>query len=70
MGRDVVLVSSADETAFSVRDLLLEDRHPGRVGEHTFISSGDADAFEALGRRLFGAELLGAEEHHWTESGR
>ena len=70
MGREVVLVSSADETAFEIRDLLLEDRHPARIGEHTFVSSGDADVFEALGRRLFGAELLGAEEHQWTEAAR
>lgn len=70
MGRDVVLVSSADETAFEVRDLLVEDRIPGRTGRHTFISSGDANAFERIGRQLFGRELIGAEEHAWTGEGR
>ncbi len=65
MGREVVLVSSADETAFEVRDLLLEDRVPGRTGRHIFVSSGDANAFERIGRQLFGAELIGAEEHRW-----
>ena len=33
MGREVVLVSSADETAFEVRDLLLEDHAVDRGGE-------------------------------------
>ncbi len=65
MGREVVLVSSADETAFEVRDLLVEDRDPGRVGRHTFVSSGDSGVFETIGRRLFGAELVGAVEHRW-----
>lgn len=65
MGRDVVLVSSADETAFEVRRLLVEDGVPGRVGNKTFISSGDASVFETIGRRLFGAELVGAKEHRW-----
>ena len=65
MGRDVVLVSSADETAFEVRDLLFEDRASGRAGRHTFVSSGDANVFERIGRQLFGGELMGAEEHHW-----
>jgi len=68
MGRDVVLVSSADETAFEIRDLLIEDRSPGRSGRHTFVSSGDANAFERVGRQLFGRELLGAEEHRWETS--
>jgi len=65
MGRDVVLVSSADETAFEVRRLLVEDRTPGYVGQHTFVSSGDANVFEAIGRKLFGAELAGARQHRW-----
>ena len=65
MGREVVLVSSADETAFEVRDLLLEDRAPGRTGRHDFISSGDANEFERIGRQLFGGELMGADEHQW-----
>ncbi len=66
MGREVVLVSSADETAFEVRRLLVEDRSSGRSGTHRFISSGDASLFETIGRRLFGAELVGAKEHRWT----
>lgn len=59
VGRDVVLVSSADETAFDVRALLEETglaRRAGR-GEHRFVSSGDLDWFVEVGRRLLGPEL-------------
>jgi glutamate racemase len=61
MGREVVLVDSADETAFRVRALLGEldlarpaDRRPGR---HRFESSGDVEVFRHLGRQLLGPEL-------------
>lgn len=67
MGRDVVLVSSADETAFEVRSLLLAD-HPGpaTLGAHRWISSGDVAHFAELGRRLLGPELAGAEPWSWS----
>lgn len=59
MGREVVLVSSADETAFEVADLLagagLES--PRLAGAHRFYSSGDSAHFAAMGRRLLGPEL-------------
>jgi len=60
MGRDVVLVSSADETAFEVRAVL---RHGGlgasREGGGTLrvFSSGDVGWFRTVGSRLFGGEL-------------
>ncbi len=64
MGRDVVLVSSADETAFELKDLLtiqdLNHPAPGRTGQHKFISSGDVAAFKNLGSRLLGPELTDA----------
>jgi glutamate racemase len=67
VGRDVVLVSSADETAFALaRELTaLGLRHPdpSRRGNHRFITSGDIRAFTELGSRLLGPELIGAE--HW-----
>lgn len=70
MGPDVVLVSSADETAFAVRDELgrLDLLRPaeGRVGQHRFLSSGDVTWFTDLGRRLLGPELAVAE--HWSPS--
>src|SRR3954463_4806656 len=66
MGRDVVLVSSADETAFEVRGIL-EDAGLGRrgagaggdggKGDHLFLSSGDVGWFRELGSRLLGPEL-------------
>jgi glutamate racemase len=60
MGRRVVLVSSADETAFEVLSILDETglgrRSPGK-GLHTFLSSGDTAVFRSLGRRLLGPEL-------------
>ncbi|MDQ1367992.1 MAG: glutamate racemase [Acidimicrobiaceae bacterium] len=60
MGRDVVLVSSADETAFEVRAILSDTglgRRSAGKGEHRWISSGDAQTFRELGRRLFGPEI-------------
>jgi glutamate racemase len=65
VGRGVVLVSSADETAFALARLLVEldlvRSDTGRTGTHRFISSGDVRAFTQLGSRLLGPELLDAE---------
>jgi glutamate racemase len=64
LGHDVVLVSSADETAFAVRDALEQTgllRPPGSsCGEHRFLSSGDVAWFADIGRRLLGPELAAA----------
>ena len=60
VGRDVVLVSSADETAFELRTLLEASglaRSAGAAGRHTWISSGDVETFRALGQRLMGPEI-------------
>jgi glutamate racemase len=59
IGREVVLVSSADETAFELRSLLggLGLARSGGPGSHTWISSGDAGTFRRLGRRLLGPEI-------------
>jgi glutamate racemase len=68
MGRDVVLVSSADETAFEVRSLLEETglgRRTEGKGDHTFISSGDVAWFRELGGRLLGPELDDVEAWQW-----
>jgi glutamate racemase len=71
MGPDVVLVSSADETAFEVR-MILKDTGMGRrsgrdggKGRHRWISSGDVEWFRGLGRRLLGPELDDVEALAW-----
>ena len=67
MGEGVVLVSSANETAFAVRELL-ESRGlaaaAGAQARRRFLSSGDVDAFAALGRRLLGPELRDVAAWH------
>jgi len=71
MGREVVLVSSAEETAFEVRSILAETGSGRRTGagggkgRHRFVSSGDVAWFKALGGRLLGPELEGVEAWQW-----
>jgi glutamate racemase len=68
MGRGVVLVSSADETAFEVAGLLEETglvRRTASKGAHRWISSGDTAWFARLGQRLLGPELANVEAHAW-----
>jgi glutamate racemase len=69
MGRDVVLVSSADETAFEVRALLdagALDRHVASPPPPpTFLTTGDVSWFRDLGSRLLGPELARAELVEW-----
>lgn len=63
MGPGVVLVSSADETAFALRQLLVHAdlaRTVESPGTHHFMSSGDVALFTELGRRLLGPELASA----------
>ncbi len=70
VGRDVVLVSSADETAFEVRSLLRDGagpapRRPGRPPTRRFLSSGDVEWFRRLGARLLGPEVVEVESVAW-----
>lgn len=69
MGRDVVLVSSADETAFEVRHLLAgtDLARDGALGpaRHRWLSSGDVGWFRELGQQLLGPELHEAEQLTW-----
>ena len=77
LGPDVVLVSSADETAFSVR-AMLDASGSSRVAPlsgaprgatHRWFSSGDVDWFRELGRRLLGPEIDTVEPVTWPASG-
>jgi glutamate racemase len=62
LGPDVVLVSSAEETAKDVyaellrAGLLREEAAPPR---HEFLTTGDADGFETLAERFLGREVRG-----------
>lgn len=65
MGHNVVLISSADETArdayaeLTRLDLLRESDGPPR---HRFVSSGEPALFHALGSRFLGPEITSVEE--------
>ena len=65
MGKDVVLVSSADETSFQVRTMLADkgDARSGEPVDPVFYSSGEPGEFARIGRRLFGSEMVGV--HRW-----
>jgi len=71
VGSNVVLVSSADETAFEVLrqlneiDLLAKKE---KEGKRVFISAGDVSWFAEVGQRLFGPELASAQAHEWNPS--
>jgi glutamate racemase len=72
MGRDVLLVSSAEETAFTVRELLapLAGASPSDTSTpeatHRFVTSGDATTFRALGARFLGPEVTDVEAWSWS----
>jgi glutamate racemase len=69
MGRDVVLVSSADETAFTVRELVALKglaASPDSTVMHTFVTSGDVDTFRRLGVRFLGPEVESVEAWSWS----
>jgi glutamate racemase len=68
MGNDVVLVSSADETAFEVR-ALLTGRAPrfadAEAGALHFATSGDVSTFRRLASRFLGPEVVAVEQWAW-----
>jgi glutamate racemase len=60
MGPEVVLISSAEETAKDVYAALVRDgllRQGARSPRHDFLCSGDAGSFASVGRRFLGPEL-------------
>jgi glutamate racemase len=73
MGRDVVLVSSGEETAFEVAGVLeavgarrLRRRAGGEPARRTFLTSGDPATFRALGSRFLGPEVEAVEAWRWS----
>ena len=69
MGQGVVLISSADETAFPVRELV--EAHglaapAGSDARHTFVTSGDTAVFRELGARFLGPEVETVEAWSWS----
>ncbi|MET0276672.1 MAG: glutamate racemase [Acidimicrobiia bacterium] len=69
MGREVVLVSSADETAFAVRERLAEEKllvSGAHEADHTFLTSGSVATFGQLGVRFLGPEVGTVEGWQWS----
>lgn len=70
MGPEVVLVSSAEETAFEVRAALDEPDRDVPVGDRPrrveFMTSGDPATFRALGSRFLGPEVEQVEAWTWS----
>jgi len=69
MGPDVVLISSADETAFAVRALVAAHGLAAPAGtptRHVFVTSGDTATFRSLGSRFLGPEVDAVESWSWT----
>ena len=69
MGQGVVLISSADETAFSVRALVEEHglaSPAGAEARHVFVTSGDPGTFRRLGVRFLGPEVDCVEAWSWS----
>ncbi len=67
MGPEVMLVSSADETALAVRALLgaAPASSGSAAGAHTFVTSGDVETFKHLGARFLGPEVEHVEQWSW-----
>jgi glutamate racemase len=69
MGRDVVLVSSGEETAFEVAgvlDAVGARRGSGEPVRRRFLTSGDPDVFRTLGSRFIGPEVERVEAWRWN----
>jgi glutamate racemase len=70
MGRDVVLVSSGEETAFEVRSVLsavgARRRPEPEPARRLFLTSGDPAVFRRLGARFMGPEVEAVEAHSWS----
>jgi glutamate racemase len=64
MGADVVLVSSAEETAKDVYSTLLAAellREPGGEPVHEFLTTGDPEQFRRIAHHFLGPALGGVD---------
>lgn len=64
IGRDIVLVDSAEATSIEVHDILLDKglmRGNGRVGEHRYLVTDSPERFHSVGRRFMDNEDIRAE---------
>jgi glutamate racemase len=67
MGPEVVLVSSAEETAFDVRARVeAEPKAPLPCPRVQFVTSGDVETFRRLGTRFCGPEVDVVEAWSWS----
>jgi glutamate racemase len=66
MGPDVVLVSSADETAFEVRAQIGASDTRTSPRAVSFLTSGDVTTFRTLGSRFLGPEVERVEAWTWS----
>jgi len=69
MGREVVLVSSGEETAFEVAgvlDAIGARRTSGEPARRLFLTSGDQETFRRLGSRFMGPEVETVESWQWS----
>ena len=65
MGNEVTLVSSAEETAKDLYRVLVEKNilsHQQKPS-HTFVATGDSQAFALLARRFLGPEVTAVQSH-------
>lgn len=72
MGDEVTLVSSADECAratFAVLQRAGLLRPPGHLAQRTFVTTGNPERFEGLGRRLMGGFVSGVQQVDLAELG-
>ena len=72
MGEQVTLVSSAEETAKDVYRTLVRrglERDPHLGGPvHQFLTTGDPEEFQRIGRRFLGPELQTARQFAWARA--
>ena len=71
MGDEVTLVSSAEECAKDVYRMLVAHRPDARGRTrpvHRFLTTGQPDEFETIGRRFLGPELEQVSQFAWVRA--